>query len=273
MNERQTQLGLEERPKTDVQRWRRLIPEHIYAMLFRHGFLSLPFEKMIHELRIQGELPQAESLIERLCAIEERYDDRDNVLLSQVFEWDEWLPPRPNIKLNPDRLQKLETLFVQLGCKRLYDIWILGKNDIPMMLERDTDILELWEYLYEYASDVIRKNAEHDENEDEDPEDDDTDISHEWRRSMVDEDERFRSSSTQWDTIYHNDTHHHHAPQWMWFIRTSVVVIVTAILSSVTVKRGYVNTDALIHDFKKIVEKVGGNQESQSDTQRQQSQE
>lgn len=48
-----------------------------------------------------------------------------------------------------------------------------------MMLERDTDILELWEYLYEYASDVIRKNAEHDENEDEDPEDDDTDISHE----------------------------------------------------------------------------------------------
>lgn len=47
----------------------------------------------------------------------------------------------------------------------------------------------------------------------------------------------------------------------------------TAILSSVTVKRGYVNTDALIHDFKKIVEKVGGNQESQSDTQRQQSQE
>lgn len=48
-----------------------------------------------------------------------------------------------------------------------------------MMFERDTDILELWEYLYEYASDVIRNNAEHDENEDEDLEDDDANISHE----------------------------------------------------------------------------------------------
>ncbi len=58
-------------------------------------------------------------------------------------------------------------------------MWILGKNDIPMMFERDSDILELWEYLYEYASDVIRNNAEHDENEDEDLEDDDANISHE----------------------------------------------------------------------------------------------
>lgn len=174
--ERQTQFTLEERPKTDVQRWRRLIPEHIHAMLFRHGFLSLPFEEMSHELRIQGEYPQAESLVEHLCAIEESYDDRDNILLGQVFESDEWLPPRPNIKLNPDRSQKLETLFAQLGCKRLYDIWILGKNDIPMMFEKDAEILELWEYLYEYASDVIANNAEEDDDENGELEDDDADV-------------------------------------------------------------------------------------------------
>ncbi len=110
----QLDLPLQDLPRTDIQRWSRLIPTHIQSRLQLHGWAQLPIEQIHTELKIHAGYPQAEDMIMRLCLLADRYDDEHNVRLGELFKSQDWYPPEPTVKLNPGFFQKLEQLFQRL---------------------------------------------------------------------------------------------------------------------------------------------------------------
>lgn len=257
----QPELSLQERPTTDVQRWSRLIPEHFRLMFQRHGWAQLPLEDLHRELKIHGWYEVAEVLIVRILAISENYTDDANVRLWEVFLWTEWLPSaNPRVKLTPELFARLERIFVQLGCVHLYDIWALGRWENASTVERDEDVLELWEYLYEYATEVVEERIKSENYADEDVEEtklqrerDDFDL------MRVMEKEELHSKRCQGPNQVHNhhDTYNNEYNsdnrQWIGFWKFAAAVAIASILSGTAMKRGWIHTERVSWDVAKII--------------------
>lgn len=144
----------------------------------------------------------------------------------------------------------------------MYDIWIMGRVEHVATVEKDPDVLELWEYLYEYASEVIVANGK---NESEEENQSEVAADEEWCAYMeLKEREKLREDGKKKENqvthVRHANTHTHNISndnrRGIGFWKMSFALAVTALLSGGAVKRGYVNFENVERDIVKIIELV-----------------
>jgi hypothetical protein len=162
----QPELPLENQPKTDLQRWSRLIPEHFHALFLRKGWGAMSLEQIASELKIDAENPLEEAYMRRLDVVSHEYDDVVNVSLSEVLQQPSNWMPEDEEEMSEEESAKLQALLDKLGCKNLYDIFVVDYPEFLEKIEADEDIRILFSYLSDYNRQVVKNFASSEEAED-----------------------------------------------------------------------------------------------------------